>query len=133
MPPDRLQERLFGIDLAVACRTDRVDGICGRVRRIIESMGDFINFVEPEPGLFETVFDRLTWKIATVFFTIETLFSRGRDDDAVHDERRGRVMALRHAVFAVVETRPVFLLKRNGIFQAADANDIHQTYSLDSN
>src|SRR5262249_483597 len=73
----------------------------------------------------KTIGDGTRWEITSVFFPIEALFCAGGDQFPVNKKRRCRVMPLRDAVFAVIETGPMTLLKRDRTFKATDAYDLH--------
>src|ERR1051325_8363462 len=88
-------------------------------------MGDLVHVGEFHTGLGQTIFDRPTGEIAAVLLTVEALLGCRRDQDAVGDQRRGGVVSLRHAVLALVESRPLPPLEGHGVFQAADADNIH--------
>ena len=84
------------------------------IRRVVEAVRDFVDVADLDAGGIEAVLDRVDREIAGVLFAAEALFGGAGDDFAVDQQDGGRIVALRNAIFALFESRPMRLFL-NGI------------------
>ena len=88
-------------------------------------MRNLVNLVDGNARLVEAEADGVNGKVACVFFAAEALLLGRGNQFAVDDQRSGGVHALRDAVLALVQARPMRLLEGHRVFQPADSDDLH--------
>src|SRR5262249_33218910 len=112
-------------DVTVEISTNWVNGEGSTIGCIVETVRDFVDISEAETCFFKTIGDGTDGESTSVFFPVEALFGGGGEQFPINKKRRCRVMPLRDTVFAIVETRPMTLLKRDRTFKATDSYDLH--------
>ena len=93
--------------------------------RVVEPMRDLVDVVDRKTRLVEAVLNGPDRELRAVLAQIEAFLSGRRDDLTVDDECGRGVVALRHAVFPLFESRPLLFLEGNRRFDPADADDVH--------
>ena len=76
-----------------------------------------------EARLAQAKFRRPARKGTRIFLAIEALFRRGGNYAAVHDQSRARIMALRDAVFPLVQAGPFLALETERVSQPTDTEN----------
>src|SRR2546430_1480216 len=100
------------------------------MRREIERVHDLVDIAKCDTSFGKAIRDGVDGEVAGMFLSTEPLLGSGRNQFTVNEQRRGGVVSLRDAIFAVIEARPMRLLKGNGFFEAADSENDHSGNAL---
>lgn len=120
-PVESLEQSFTGENLLVLLGRDGIHQVDWLVRRIVEAVDDLIDGSLLDACCRQAVLDCGIRKASGVLLSAESLLGGRGDDVSIHDQGRRRIVSLRDPVFPLLETGPVRLLERNGVFKSANS------------
>ena len=87
------------------------------IRRVVKTVGDLVDLICGDSGRAEAILNRADREVSGMLFATEAFLGSASHNFAINQQDSRGIMSLRNAILAFLETRPVSLLERNGIFK----------------
>ncbi len=119
------EERLPGKDLAIEGVSVGIKAVQAGVGPVVKSVSNLVEILGLQPGLSQAGFGGADWEFAGVLAAGDAFLGHRRDQLAIPDERRRRVMTLRYPVLALLKPWPMTAFELDRTFDPAETKDVH--------